>query len=124
MFREMCRGKIHNAIITQTELTYPGSITIDENLMEAADILPHEKVQVVNMNNGERLETYVIKGKRGSRCICLNGPAARLGYVGDEIVIISYGIFPEEQCRKLKPVLVFVDEKNRIKKIKGGKKHK
>ena len=110
--------------VTEANLHYVGSVTIDEDLMDASNIVPHEKVQIVNINNGERLETYVIKGKRGSRCICLNGPAARLGYVGDEIVIISYGIFPEEQCRKLKPVLVFVDEKNRIKKIKGGKKRK
>lgn len=124
MFREMCRGKIHNAVITQTELRYPGSITIDEDLLDASGILPNEKVQVVNLNNGVRLETYVILGKRGKREICLNGPAARLGYVGDEIIIISYAIVAEEECKKVKPVIVIVDEKNRIKKIHGKTKHK
>lgn len=106
--------KIHRATVTEAVLEYEGSITIDETLMEAADLLPYEKVQVLNMNNGVRLETYVIKGERDSGIICLNGPAARLGYAGDEVVIISYGMMEEKEAKKHKPKIVFVDKKNRI----------
>jgi aspartate 1-decarboxylase len=111
MFRVMYKSKIHRARITQKELYYEGSITIDENLMELAGIRENEMVQVVNLENGSRFETYVIKGKYGSGIIGLNGPAARQGELGDEIIIISYGIFSEEEIEK--PRVVHVDENNK-----------
>lgn len=117
MFRTMMKSKIHRAIVTEANLKYVGSITIDEELLEAADILPNEKVQVVNNNNGARLETYVIPGKRGGRTICLNGAAARLVQVGDEVIIISYGIFTDEAARNYEPKVIFVDEGNNPVKI-------
>jgi len=110
----MCKGKIHRATITQANLNYIGSITIDVDLLEAADIYPYEKVQVVNINNGARLETYAIAGARGSGVICLNGAAARLNAEGDLVIIISYGQFDEMEIRSLVPHVVFVDETNRI----------
>lgn len=110
----MFRAKIHRATVTQAELYYEGSITIDEDLLKAADILPFEKVQVVNVNNGSRLETYTIAGKAGSGVICLNGPAARLGYPGDEVVIITYAQMSEEEARAHRPVVIHVDKSNRI----------
>jgi len=116
------KSKIHRATVTEANLKYVGSITIDEELMELADILPNEKVQVVNNNNGARLETYVIPGKRGERTICLNGAAARLVQVGDEVIIISYGIFTGEAARAYEPKVVFVDEKNNPIKI-GKENH-
>ncbi len=114
MQRTMCKGKIHRATITQANLNYIGSITIDVDLLEAADIYPYEKVQVVNINNGARLETYAIAGARGSGVICLNGAAARLNAEGDLVIIISYGQFDEMEIRSLVPHVVFVDETNRI----------
>lgn len=117
MFRNMMKSKIHRATVTEANLKYVGSITIDEELLEAADILPNEKVQVVNNNNGARLETYVIPGKRGDRTICLNGAAARLVQVGDEVIIISYGILTDEAARTYEPKVVFVDEGNNPVKI-------
>jgi aspartate 1-decarboxylase len=114
MQRTMCKGKIHRATITQANLNYIGSITIDVDLLEAADIYPYEKVQVVNINNGARLETYAIAGARGSGVICLNGAAARLNSEGDLVIIISYGQFDETEIRSLVPHVVFVDETNRI----------
>ena len=114
MMRTMCKGKIHRATITQADLNYIGSITIDQNLLEAADIYPYEKVQVVNINNGSRLETYTIAGARGSGVICLNGAAARLNAPGDLVIIISYADYNEEEIRSLVPHIVFVDEYNRI----------
>jgi aspartate 1-decarboxylase len=117
MFRTMMKSKIHRAIVTEANLKYVGSITIDEELMEVADILPNEKVQVVNNNNGARLETYVIPGERGSRTICLNGAAARLVQVGDEVIIISYGIFTDEASRTYQPKVVFVDTENNPVKL-------
>ncbi len=114
MMRTMCKGKIHRATITQADLNYMGSITIDLNLLEAADIYPYEKVQVVNINNGSRLETYTIAGARGSGVICLNGAAARLNAPGDLVIIISYADYNEEEIRSLVPHIVFVDEYNRI----------
>src|SRR5947207_4651945 len=110
----MCKGKIHRATVTQANLNYIGSITIDQDLLEASDIYPYEKVQVVNINNGARLETYTIAGARGSGVICLNGAAARLNSEGDLVIIISYGQFDEVEVRSLVPHLVFVDENNRI----------
>jgi len=118
MFRIMMKSKIHRATVTEANLKYVGSITIDEALMEAADILPNEKVQVVNNNNGARLETYVIPGERHSGVICLNGAAARLVQVGDEVIIISYGLYTEEVARAYKPKIVFVDGNNRPVELK------
>ena len=114
MQRTMCKGKIHRATVTQANLNYVGSITIDVDLLEAADIYPYEKVQVVNVNNGSRLETYTIPGARGSGVICLNGAAARRAAEGDIVIIISYGQYDEEEIRSLEPRLVFVDADNRI----------
>jgi aspartate 1-decarboxylase len=114
MQRTMCKGKIHRATVTQANLNYIGSITIDLDLLEAADIYPYEKVQVVNITNGARLETYAIAGARGSGVICLNGAAARLNSEGDLVIIISYGQFDEIEIRSLVPRVVFVDETNRI----------
>ena len=114
MLLTMMKSKLHRVTVTEAILEYEGSITIDETLMEAADFLPNEKVQVLNMNNGVRLETYVIKGERDSGIICLNGPAARLGYTGDEVVVISYALMDEKEARNHKPRIVFVDKKNKI----------
>lgn len=114
MFRLMHKSKIHRATITEANLNYAGSLTVDEDLMDAADMLPNEKVSVVNINTGTRLETYVITGKRGSGVMCLNGAAARLGQPGDLIIVISYGIFTDEEARKVQPIVVKVDAKNRM----------
>ncbi len=109
MWVQVVKSKIHKVTVTEANLQYVGSITIDEYLMEAARIMENEKVQVVNINNGERLETYVIKGKRGSGDICLNGPAARKAAVGDVIIIISYAFLTPEEARVFHPSLVFPD---------------
>jgi aspartate 1-decarboxylase len=114
--REMLRGKIHRARVTDANINYQGSITIDEALMEAADILPYEKVHVVDVDNGARLETYTIAGKRNSGVICLNGAAARLVQPGDKVIIIAYNFVTEEEAKNVQPSLVFVDEKNRMVK--------
>jgi aspartate 1-decarboxylase len=114
MLRTMCKGKIHRATVTQADLNYVGSITIDQDLLEAADIYPYEIVQVVNINTGSRLETYTIPGARGSGVICLNGAAARLNAPGDLVIIISYAQCTEEEIRKLEPHIVFVDENNHM----------
>ena len=111
---EVLKSKIHRAKITQAELHYVGSITIDEALMDAANLIEGEKVQVVNINNGERLETYVIKGTRNSGMICLNGPAARKAQVGDVVIVISYASMEVEEARKFKPFLVFPDPNNQL----------
>ncbi|MCM8791973.1 MAG: aspartate 1-decarboxylase [Candidatus Omnitrophica bacterium] len=111
--RIMLKSKIHRARITSTNLFYEGSISIDEELMRQADILEGEKVEILNLNNGLRTETYAIKGKKGE--ISLNGPAARTGVVGDEIIILSYAVIREEKLHLLKPKIVYVDEQNRIK---------
>lgn len=110
MFIQVVKSKIHRVRITQAELNYVGSITIDEALMEAANLIEGERVQIVNINNGERLETYVIKGDRNSGTICLNGPAARRVSVGDLIIIIGYGFMTMEEARDYRPALVFPDE--------------
>lgn len=110
----MHKSKIHRATVTDANLNYVGSITIDEELMEAANILPNERVQVVNNNNGERLETYVIAGKRGSGVICLNGAAARKAQRGDAVIIISYALMDESEARELSPKVVLVNEDNQI----------
>lgn len=117
MLREMFKSKIHRAKVTQAELYYEGSITIDKTLLKAANILIGEKVQVVNLNNGNRFETYVIEGESDSGTICLNGPAARLAQVGDEVIIIAYGLYTDEELKNYKPITVLVDNSNRIKTI-------
>ncbi len=117
MNRTMFRSKIHKATVTMAELYYEGSITVDKELLEAADILPFEKVQVVNLNTGSRLETYTLEGPAGSGMICLNGPAARLGTVGDEVIIITYTTMSDEEARKHKPKIILVDKNNRISKV-------
>ena len=113
----MFKSKIHRATVTLAELYYEGSITIDTDLLKASDILPFEKVQVVNVNNGSRLETYTLEGPSGSGMICLNGPAARLGAVGDEVIIITYSQMSDEEAKKHKPKIVLVDKENKISKI-------
>jgi aspartate 1-decarboxylase len=118
MQRTMCKGKIHRATVTQANLNYVGSITIDADLLEAADIYPYEIVQVVNVNNGSRLETYTIAGARGSGVICLNGAAARHAVEGDIVIILSFGQYDEKEIRELEPRLVFVDADNRITEMK------
>ena len=116
MLVTVCKSKIHKAVVTEAALDYEGSITIDEDLMKEANLLPYELVQVLNQNNGARFETYVLVGKPGSGTICLNGPAARLGKVGDNVIIIAYCMLKEEDAKKHKPRLIFVDDENRIVK--------
>ena len=111
---EILKSKIHRAVITEANLQYVGSLTLDEDLMDAANLIENEKVQVVNVNNGSRLETYIIKGKRGSGTVCLNGPAARKGSVGDVVIIISYATMEFETAKKFKPWLVFPKEGNKL----------
>ena len=117
MQREMLKSKIHRVSVTEAELYYEGSITVDKELLIAADILPYEKVQVLNFNTGSRIDTYTIEGTSGSGTICLNGPAARLGSVGDEVIIVSYIHVPEEKTKNFKPKVVLVDKKNKITKV-------
>lgn len=117
MLRTMLKSKIHRAKVTEANLNYVGSITIDEALMEAADVLPNEQVQIVNNNNGARFETYVIRGPRGSGVICLNGAAARLVHEGDRIIIISYAVVDNQEAALFKPRVIFVDDKNGISEI-------
>ncbi len=117
MNREMFKSKIHRATVTMAELYYEGSITIDKELLEAADIFPYEKVQVVNVNTGTRLETYTLEGPPGSGMICLNGPAARLGTVGDEVIIITYSQMTQEEALKHKPKVILVDKNNKVSKV-------
>jgi len=111
---EVLKSKIHCATITEANLHYMGSITIDEELMDAANMIAGEKVQIVNNNNGERLETYIIKGERGSGCVCLNGAAARKAVVGDTVIIISYAMMDFEEAKKFKPSVIFPKEGNTL----------
>lgn len=113
MFRTMMKAKLHRATVTEANLNYVGSITIDEDLMDLVDLLPNEKVQIVNNNNGARLETYIIPGPRGSGVICLNGAAARLVHPGDIVIIISYAMMTEEEARTLKPKIAVLDHANK-----------
>ncbi|MDR4948377.1 aspartate 1-decarboxylase [Neobacillus cucumis] len=117
MFRTMMNGKIHRATVTEANLNYVGSITIDEDIIDAVGMAANEKVQIVNNNNGARLETYIIPGKRGSGVICLNGAAARLVQVGDTVIIISYALVPEEKVTFHKPKVAIMDENNQIKDL-------
>lgn len=114
MYRTMMKGKLHRARVTEANLNYVGSITIDEDLLDAVNMLPNEKVQIVNNNNGARFETYIIPGKRGSGVICLNGAAARLVQPGDVIIIISYCLIAEENVRRHKPKIAVLNEENKI----------
>lgn len=117
MFRTLLGGKIHRATVTQADLNYVGSITVDEDLLDAAGILVNEKVQIVNNNNGERFETYTIAGERGSGVICLNGAAARLVQPGDVVIIMSYVLLSEPEISAHEPRVVLVDEANRIREV-------
>ena len=117
MILTMLKGKIHKATVTQAELNYMGSITIDKTLMEASKIIENEKVQIVDINNGERFETYVIPGKRDSGVICVNGAAARLVQSGDKVIIIAYAQMDEDEAKKYKPAVVFMNDDNTIKEI-------
>jgi len=119
----MLKGKIHRATVVQAELDYVGSITVDEDLLEASGILEYEKVQIVDINNGNRFETYTIAGKRGSSLICLNGAAARCVQVGDKIILMSYCEMEPEEAKNHKPTVVFVDESNKISEVTYYEKH-
>ena len=115
MLRSMMKSKIHQATVTEANLQYEGSITIDADLMKAAELLPGEQVHIVNLNNGSRIETYTVEGPAGSGTICMNGAAARWAQVGDTVIIISYGLMEEREARQLRPRIVFVDRSNRIR---------
>lgn len=110
------KSKIHRATVTEADLNYEGSVTIDSELMDAADILPHEQVEILNVNNGQRFDTYAIRGPRGSGVICLNGPAARLAHVGDTVIILTYAAMEREELMRHAPTIVYVDGQNRIRK--------
>lgn len=118
MLRCILRAKIHIATVTESNLSYEGSITIDEKILEKAGILPYEQVMISNLNNGERFETYVIPGKKGSGEICLNGPTARKGIVGDKVIIFSYGYVEDKKLKRFNPKIVFLDEENKILSVK------
>lgn len=120
---EMLKGKIHRAVVKQAELDYVGSITVDEDLMDAAGIIEYEKVQVVDVNNGNRFETYVISGGRGSGTICLNGAAARCVSVGDKVIIMAYAQMTPEEAKAHKPAVVFVDENNKPVRVTSYERH-
>jgi aspartate 1-decarboxylase len=111
------KSKIHRATVTEADLNYEGSITIDADLMDAADILPHEQVQVLDLNNGERFDTYAIRGARGSGIVCLNGPAARLVHVGDRVIVLTYCVLERDELLRHLPTVVQVDDKNRILRL-------
>lgn len=123
MIIEMLKGKIHRATVVQAELDYVGSITIDEDLLHAANILEYEKVQIVDINNGNRFETYAISGQKGSGMICLNGAAARCVSTGDKVIIMAYGYYDEKEIKNHKPAVVFVDEENKISRVTNYEKH-
>jgi aspartate 1-decarboxylase len=123
MRRTLMKSKIHRATVTEANLAYVGSITIDRDLMDAADLLVNEKVQVVDNDNGARLETYVIEGERGSGVVCLNGAAARLVHPGDTVIIISYADLEDAEARAWEPTVVFVDEDNRQVSIESAEQH-
>ena len=114
MFRIMLRSKIHRATVTESNLEYEGSLTLDQDLMDAAGMVPYEQVNMSNLNNGERFMTYVIPGPRGSGVVCLNGPTARKGAVGDKVIVFCYEGFSPDEMKGFKPIIVKVDEKNRI----------
>ncbi|MGV7099582.1 aspartate 1-decarboxylase [Bacillus subtilis] len=120
MYRTMMSGKLHRATVTEANLNYVGSITIDEDLIDAVGMLPNEKVQIVNNNNGARLETYIIPGKRGSGVICLNGAAARLVQEGDKIIIISYKMMSDQEAASHEPKVAVLNDQNKIEQMLGN----
>ncbi|MCC2251678.1 MAG: aspartate 1-decarboxylase [Bacillota bacterium] len=117
MFRTMMKSKIHRARVTEANLNYVGSVTIDQDILDKVNILPHEKVQIVNNNNGARLETYVIPGERGSRVVCLNGAAARLVQKEDVVIIVSYALISNEELAAHRPLVAIMNENNEIREI-------
>ncbi|MDM5316138.1 aspartate 1-decarboxylase [Fictibacillus sp. b24] len=119
MFRTLMKAKIHRATVTESNLNYVGSITIDEDILDAVDMIPNEKVQIVNNNNGARFETYIIPGKRGSGVMCLNGAAARLVQEGDVVIVISYGMYDETEARHHVPKVAIMDKNNRVHEMLG-----
>lgn len=119
----MLKAKIHRATVTQAELDYVGSITVDMDLLEQAGILEYEKVQIVDINNGSRFETYTIAGERGSGVMCLNGAAARMVQTGDKIILMAYAQVTPEEASELRPTVLFVDEKNKVTKVTNYEKH-
>lgn len=123
MFRTMMKAKLHRATVTEANLNYVGSITIDEDLLDLVDLLPNEKVQIVNNNNGARFETYIIPGPRGSGVICLNGAAARLVHPGDNVIIIAYAMMSDEEARTHQPKIAILDEKNKPVSLIGEEPH-
>lgn len=120
---KMLKAKIHRATVTQAELDYVGSITVDMDLLEQAGILEYEKVQIVDVNNGSRFETYTIAGERGSGVMCLNGAAARMVQTGDKIILMAYAQVMPEEASELRPTVLFVDEKNKVTKVTNYEKH-
>ncbi len=118
MYRVLLKSKIHRATVTEADLDYEGSLTLDRDLMDAADLHPYEEVHIFNLTNGHRFSTYVIEGKRGSRVVCVNGAAAHLAREGDCLIIASFSTYDEDECKKHKPRLVYVDENNNIKDVK------
>jgi aspartate 1-decarboxylase len=123
VFRTMMKAKLHRATVTEANLHYVGSITIDEDLLDMVDMYPHEKVQIVNNNNGARLETYIIAGPRGSGVICLNGAAARLVQPGDTVIIITYAMMTEEEAKQHRPRIAVLDKDNKVSQLLMGEPH-
>jgi len=123
MYITLFKSKLHRGTITEANINYVGSITIDSDLLEKSDILPGERVQVVNVNNGERFETYTIEGERGIGVICVNGAAARLVQIGDKVIIISYAMLDKKEAPRFKPKVLILDDKNKILKIKDKEEH-
>jgi len=123
MLISLMKSKIHRAIVSDANLDYVGSVTIDEDLMDAADIFENEKVKIVDNNNGNRFVTYVIKGERGSGMICINGAASRLVHKGDTIIIMAFGLVEREEAKEIKPKVVFVDGNNKVIKVKNFEEH-
>lgn len=123
MFLTLMKSKIHRAVVTEANLNYVGSITIDEDIMDKANLMHNEKVQIVNNNNGKRFETYVIPGERGSGTICLNGAAARLVHPGDIIIIMAFAIFEKEEAKTFQPTIVLLDENNTVNLVKNEEIH-
>jgi aspartate 1-decarboxylase len=121
MMRILCKSKIHRATVTEANLNYEGSLTLDPLLMEAAGLIPFEQVHVLNLNNGERFETYLIEGERGSGTVCVNGAAARLVQVGDPIIVLAYALVPEDELSDFTARIVFVDEHNRVVRVEVAK---
>lgn len=123
MILNMFKSKLHRATVTEADINYVGSVTIDANLLEKSGILPGEKVQIVNLNNGERFETYTIQGEAGSGVICINGAAARLVHVGDKVIIIAYAMMDEKEAKTFQPDVLVLDEQNKIVRIKHEEIH-